>query len=98
TPTFTRFPYTTLFRSATATVTVTQRNEGNETTNTPKQVDTVTSVPVTLAFAATGSYAGISDQNGDQYLDTWDGALPHPSGTDTRSEEHTSELQSRENL
>jgi hypothetical protein len=70
-------------RMATATVTVTQRNEGNETTNTPKQVDTVTSVPVTLAFAATGSYAGISDQNGDQYLDTWDGALPHPSGTDT---------------
>ncbi len=70
-------------RMSTATVTVNQVNAGNETTNTPKQVDEVTNVPVTLAFSATGSYAGISDQNGDQYLDTWDGALPHPSGVDT---------------
>ncbi|MGE3972604.1 MAG: hypothetical protein AB7E78_14755 [Porticoccaceae bacterium] len=30
-----------------------------------------------------GTYKGYSDQLGDDYLDTWDGALPHPSGGST---------------
>lgn len=70
-------------RMATATVSVKQMNDHNETSNTPKSVETVTYVPVSLAFSATGSYAGIADQDGDQYLDTWTGALPHPSGSST---------------
>ncbi len=41
------------------------------------------SMEVTLTGTATGTYEGIADQRGDQYLDTWSGALDHPSGDST---------------
>lgn len=69
-------------RMATATVAVKQMNDHNTTLNTPKQREVVTLVPVALAFQSRGSYAGISDQKGDQYPDTWTGAT-HPGGTQT---------------
>lgn len=69
-------------RMATATVAVKQMNDHNSTTNSIKQEDRVTFVPVNLSLGATGRYAGISDQNGNQYLDTWNGAS-HPGGGST---------------
>lgn len=66
-------------RMATATVAVKQMNDHNYTSNSPKQEDRLTFVPVSLSLNATGQYAGISDQNGNQYPDTWSGAS-HPGG------------------
>lgn len=74
-------------RMATATVAVKQMNDHNDTANSPKQQDRVTFVPVNLSLNAAGRYAGISDQNGNQYLDTWSagsgGTNTHPSGSST---------------
>lgn len=67
-------------RMATATVAVKQMNDHNVTSNTPKQREVVTLVPVNLAFQSRGIYAGISDQKGDQYPDTWTGNS-HPGGS-----------------
>lgn len=69
-------------RMGEASVHVTQQNDHNSTTNDPIHRETTVIVPVSLAFAATGKSAGIVDQNGDQYPDTWDGAT-HPNGNQT---------------
>lgn len=36
-----------------------------------------------VSLSGQGTYSGYSDQLGDDYLDTWDGALPHASGDAT---------------
>jgi len=41
------------------------------------------SMDVTLKGTAKGGYSGYSDQLGNDYLDTWSGPLPHPSGDNT---------------
>lgn len=69
-------------RMATATVAVKQMNDHNTTLNTPKQREVVTMVPVALSFQSRGNYAGISDQKGNQYPDTWTGTT-HTGGTQT---------------
>ncbi|WP_397406336.1 hypothetical protein [Polaromonas sp.] len=69
-------------RMATATVAVKQMNDHNVTSNTPKRQEVVTMAPVDLAFQSRGIYAGISDQKGNQYPDSWTGSS-HPGGTQT---------------
>lgn len=69
-------------RMATATVQANQLNGNNNTTNNPTSHQDVSNAAVDLAFNATGVSAGIVDQNGDQYLDTWDGNT-HPGGAQT---------------
>lgn len=58
----------------------TQTSTGNVTVNN----STVKTeyVQVGMGFAAAGGYAGISDQHGDTYLDTWQGET-HPGGANT---------------
>jgi len=47
---------------------------------------------VTLTGSATGTYDGIADQRGDQYLDTWEDQT-HPGGTNTGHVDVDSEVQ-----
>lgn len=61
-----------------------QHSEGNETHNVGQEARVETTpVAVTMTGSVSGTYSGQSDQIGDVYLDTWDGALPHPSGDST---------------
>lgn len=83
-------------RMATATVAVKQMNDHNVTSNTPKQREVVTLVPVNLAFQSRGIYAGISDQKGDQYPDTWTGSS-HPGGVQTGHIDLDSAVQGAQN-
>ena len=69
-------------RMATATTAVKQMNDHNVTTNSPSITRVITPTLFTLGLGATGRYAGISDQNGNQYPDTWNGSS-HPSGSQT---------------
>lgn len=83
-------------RMATATVAVKQMNDHNVTSNTPKQQEVVTLVPVNLAFQSRGIYAGISDQKGNQYLDSWTGSS-HPGGVQTGHIDLDSAVQGAQN-
>jgi len=67
---------------ATATVGLTQDNGHNFTINAPVVTYEVQDHAVDLAFNATGVSAGIVDQNGNQYPDTWTGNT-HPGGSQT---------------
>lgn len=71
---------TAVSRVANATVTVKQMSDHNATMTVPVKVEEVQRVNVDLALGATGRYAGISDQKGNQYPDIWTGSS-HPSGS-----------------
>lgn len=71
---------TAVSRMANASVTVKQMSDHNNTINAPISSESVRMVETRLSLAATGSYAGISDQKGNQYPDIWTGA-PHPGGS-----------------
>src|SRR5207302_10087200 len=94
-PGSTLFPYTTLFRSSAAqTVTV---------SNTGSAALTITSIVASGDFAASNTCGGSLAAGGNCSISVT--LTPTASGTRTgslsvtdRSEEHTSELQSRENL
>lgn len=58
-----------------ASVHVIQQNDHNSTTNNPVRHEETQYHNVDLAFAATGRSAGIVDQNGNQYPDTWGGNI-----------------------
>ncbi|HEX5464276.1 MAG TPA: hypothetical protein VFW88_06130 [Burkholderiales bacterium] len=68
---------------AVSTINQSQDASGNVTVNAPLAVTTVKSMPVSLQVSMRGQYAGVSDQDGNQYLDSWSGALDHPSGNST---------------
>lgn len=70
---------TAVSRLANASVTVKQMSDHNVTNNAPVSSQRVETVQTRLSLAATGSYAGISDQKGDQYPDVWTGGS-HPGG------------------
>lgn len=68
---------------AEATVSSQQTQDHNFTHNQGMIKKVTDTVRVRLNGELTGTYDGTSDQYGDVYLDTWDGPLPHPSGSDT---------------
>jgi uncharacterized protein YdeI (BOF family) len=68
---------------AVSTINQSQDASGNVTVNAPLAVTTTQSMPVNLQVSMRGQYAGVSDQDGNQYLDSWSGALDHPSGNST---------------
>lgn len=67
-------------RFANANISVKQQSDHNTTTNAPQTSKVVDHVDVTLTGTMSGKYAGISDQNGNQYPDIWTGSS-HPGGT-----------------
>jgi hypothetical protein len=58
-------------RMSTATVSVSQTNSGNNTLNSPINEQVVERVAVNLRLSANGQYAGVVDQNGNTYPETW---------------------------
>src|SRR5690606_41297682 len=94
-PRSTRFPYTTLFRSIDTHVDLFKEmtrfsqvwmSHGDSIKSLPENFTTIASTP-SVAVAA------FKIQHEETY-----GIQFHPEVTHSRSEEHTSELQSRENL
>lgn len=76
-----------------------QHSEGNNTANIGQQARVETTpVQVTMSGSVSGTYSGQSDQIGDVYLDTWDGALPHPNGDSTGHIDVDSDAQGAQDL
>jgi len=66
-----------------AAVSTKQVADHNNTVNEPLTIQQEKTVEVSLLMdEVTGQYAGVSDQDGDQYLDTWSGQT-HPGGSNT---------------
>jgi len=58
-------------RMSTATVAVSQNTNNSNTHNSSIEQDIVERVAVNLDFSASGQYAGVVDQNGNTYPETW---------------------------
>src|SRR5690606_39749383 len=93
-PRSTLFPYTTLFRSVDSAI-LTQRQVVAELRRSTKMSPVAQDISARAEAILDGAGQGI-DTDGDGLSDTAEIALSDL--TAERSEEHTSELQSRENL
>ncbi|WP_372017199.1 adhesin [Pseudoxanthomonas sp. 10H] len=87
-------------RYASAAVSSNQMSSGNAVSNAPKVEEGVAEVQISLSGAITGSLGNVTYQgrgNAYQkdnfYLDTWDGELDHPNGSETGHIDMDNEIQ-----